>query len=513
MDIHDWGVGFTAAGLLMQSELLLISRDRKAIEHYLPRLERCANFLWTRHDPKNNLFLAGPAGNLLAPSYAGYKKPDGTYGMAYLAELSITYIAALDRLIELEKMAGDTGKVALYTERRALARKGLPELTTPEGYFVRSIDPDGVVHGVYGAKTHGYFEASPNHDAVCFRVADDTQSEKIYDEIASIPGLRPYDFVIPNYPSYDDMYVPAEGLWGFGTWVNGGHWSTCEARMVMAYYRLGKHEDARRSMKRLLGYAERFRMDNPLVKFGSDVYQPNEPINLCYDSFGPPAALVRGLFEYLYHADGVTLVPHIPPGITEIEQLFPIRFGESRMFISAIGTGPITGVTINGTPWKGFDAHSVTLKPEAVPKTAQICICRGGAKPLKPSPNVEDTAAMSPEIAAYLRSAVAADPRAETLARFLTQMSETGHWHDYEAAHALLAVECLMTIHERKRLQAEGKLPPLADPKSQAAADQSYVDTYNRVREGLQKLMERYLASSDRRQRVIAALWDEAQGH
>jgi len=99
IDIHDWGMEFTAAGLLMQSELLLISRDLKAIDHYLPMLERCANFIETRRDSSNNLFLAGAAGNLLAPSYAGYKRPDGSYGMAYLAGLSITYIAALDRLI------------------------------------------------------------------------------------------------------------------------------------------------------------------------------------------------------------------------------------------------------------------------------------------------------------------------------------------------------------------------------------------------------------------------------
>ena len=45
VDIHDWGVEFTAAGLLMQAELLLISRDAEAIAHYLPKLERCANFL------------------------------------------------------------------------------------------------------------------------------------------------------------------------------------------------------------------------------------------------------------------------------------------------------------------------------------------------------------------------------------------------------------------------------------------------------------------------------------
>src|SRR5512142_1190014 len=104
--IHDWGMEFTAAGVVLQSELLLISRDSAAIAHYLPLLERSANFIDTRRDPTNNLFLAGPAGNLLAPSYAGWRRPDGTYDKAYLAGLSISYIAALDRLIELEKLAG-----------------------------------------------------------------------------------------------------------------------------------------------------------------------------------------------------------------------------------------------------------------------------------------------------------------------------------------------------------------------------------------------------------------------
>ncbi|NCQ28989.1 MAG: hypothetical protein GW802_16410, partial [Armatimonadetes bacterium] len=130
VDIHDWGMEFTAAGVVMQAELLLIGRDAKAIEHYLPLLERCANFIETRRDPKNNLFLAGAAGNLLAPSYAGWKKPDGTYDKAYLAGLSITYIAGLDRLIELERLAGRSDKANWYTERRDLARKGLPLLTT-----------------------------------------------------------------------------------------------------------------------------------------------------------------------------------------------------------------------------------------------------------------------------------------------------------------------------------------------------------------------------------------------
>jgi len=381
VDIHDWGLEFTAAGVVLQAELLLISRDRSAIRHYLPLLERSANFIETRRDPRNNLFLVGPAGNLLAPSYAGWKRPDGTYAPAYLTGLSVTYIAALDRLIELEKMMGREAQVALYTERRDRARQGLAALTTEEGYLIKSLDPDGTRHGVYGAEQHGYFEAVCNHDAIAFRVVDDAQAARIYDRIAAIPGLRPYGVILTNYPGLDDLYTEPQGLWRFGDWVNGGHWTTCEARMILGYYRLGKYDDALRSMQHFLEFARIFRLDNPLTHFGSQVYQPHEPINCVYDSWGTPAAMLRGLFEYLYRADGLTLLPHIPPGITRLEQRFPVRFGAKRLYLSTEGRGPLTGVWINGKPWKSFDSQSVFLPYDQTPPEAYVTLGLGGATP------------------------------------------------------------------------------------------------------------------------------------
>jgi len=380
VDIHDWGMEFTAAGLVMQAELLLIGRDEKEIARYLPKLERCADFIESRRDPKNNLFLAGPAGNLLAPSYAGWKRPDGTYDKAYLSGLSVTYIAGLNRLIELEKLAGNPEKARTYAKRRDLAKEGLKALITEEGYFIKYLDPDGTRHGVCGAEKHGYFEAIVNHDAVCFRVADDAQARKIYAKIASIPGLRPHDLILTNYPSLDDMYEDG-GIFSFGTWVNGGHWSTCEARAIMAYYRLGTYEDARRSMRRMLGFARRFQMDNPLKNFGATPWFDTNPINLCYDNFGPPAAMIRGLFECLYTADALTLVPHIPTGITLLEQRFPIRFGAKRLFISASGQGDVRSVSVNGRPWERFDRATVTLPYSETPDIARIQILLGGGKP------------------------------------------------------------------------------------------------------------------------------------
>jgi hypothetical protein len=515
VDIHDWGMEFTAAGLLMQAELLLIGRDEKAIEHYLPKLRRCADFIESRRDPDNNLFLAGAAGNLLAPSFAGFKSDEDTFEKAYLAGLSITYIAALDRLIELEKLAGNADKAKLLSRRRELALQGLSQLTTEEGYFVKSLDPDGTRHGVFGAEKHGYFEAVANHDAICFRVADDAQAEKIYRKIVSIPGLRPHHFIITNYPSLDDLYVPeTTGLWQFGTWVNGGHWSTCEARMMMGYARLGKYEDARRSMQELLKFAREFRMDNPLVKFGGAVYQPGEAINLCYDSFGPPAALVRGLFEYLYTADGLTLLPHVPPAITRLEQHFPVRFGNKRLYLATVGTGPITAVVLNGRPWQSFDEKSVFMPYDQTPEQAVIQIVLGEATtvPFEPKgpdttlPSIPPTDQWAPQEGELPMDVAALRKRVARLAEFHQRLVRAGLGASYEAEHARLTVEYLAVCHRRLSLLAEGKLERLP-ARSQHAADKSYFDTTAKLCEGLETVLQSYRDSTDPHQGKVYRLW------
>ena len=208
-----------------------------------------------------------------------------------------------------------------------------------------------------------------------------TGREKYITKLPRFRGLRPYDLIITNYPTLDDYYEFHTGLWKFGHWVNGGHWSTCEARMIMAYYRLGKYDDARRSMQRILGFARRFRMDNNLTNFGSEVYQPKQPINCVYDTWGVPAAMIRGLFEYLYRADGLTILPHIPPSIARLEQHFPIRFGAKKLYLATTGLGAITRVLVNGKAWDLHDGESVSLPYEKTPDEAVIQIALGGARP------------------------------------------------------------------------------------------------------------------------------------
>jgi hypothetical protein len=534
IDIHDWGMEFTAAGLLMQAELLLVRRDERAIGRYLPMLERCANFIETRRDPKNDLFWAGPAGNLLAPSYAGYRRPDGTYDKAYLAGLSVTYIAALDRLIEVEKLAGRQDRARRYTELRQSARRGLTQLATDDGYFIKSLDPVGTRHGVYGAAKHGYLEAVCNHDAVCFRVVDDGQAERIMAKMCAIPGLRPHDLVITNYPGLDDMYVPdKDWLWSFGTWVNGGHWTTCEARMIMAYFRTGRFEDARRAMRQIMKFARSFRMDNPLVEFGNNVYQPREPINLCYDTFGAPTAMLRGLFEYLFSAEGLTLRPHIPAAITRLEQHFPVRFGTKRLYLATEGTGPITAVTVNGQPWTRFDRQAVELPYDVTPDDAVIQIAMAGAKmkPFKPSrPDVrlpddpsgktgEWSPRLFPQISAKDEPPSEGRPKQEAppkraelrkrLARireFYSRLVGAGMEESYEAAHARLAIKAYIMAEERLKLVAEGRFKTLpAD--SQNAADRSYILATARLCEGLERTLDSYAKSDNPLRKRVFSIW------
>ena len=125
VDIHDWGMEFTAAGLA-DAGRTAADQPRPAGHRALPAAAASAapNFIETRRDPQNNLFLAGPAGNLLAPELRRLaRSPTARTTRPTWPGLSVTYIAALDRLIELEKLAGTPGPADAYA---AAPRPGPP---------------------------------------------------------------------------------------------------------------------------------------------------------------------------------------------------------------------------------------------------------------------------------------------------------------------------------------------------------------------------------------------------
>ena len=518
--IHDWAFGFTAAGIILQSELLLVKRDKATTEKYLPLLEQCVGFIDSRRDTIKNIFLVGTAGNLLAPSYAGSGKqlPDGTFEPAYLTEISINFIAGLNRMIELEKMLGRESMATKYRLLKEKVRTGLKWLTTPEGYFVRSREVDGTLHGQFGNDKYGYFEATPNHDAMAFRITDDAQSLKIYQKINSIPGLRPYKLILPNFPGYDDMY-DTQGLFVFGKWINGGHWTTCEARMQLGYYRVGAYRDAAEGFSQILKLAPVFRLDNNLTNFGSEPYQPKLPINCVYDAWGAPGGFLRGLFEYDYLADGLTIYPHIPDGIKKMEQSFPIYFGEKRIYFRTSGTGPVNSVVVDGKNFTDFDAKSIRLKPDPTPGVLIVSIGLGDEKAYADSniavPKTTKTSNYPDEEVALLLPDY--QPKSgilptrlmlQKLENFADRLSGNGFQESYELSHARLVLESAQVIRRRTALKLSGNQILLPEA-SQIAADQLYLDTLTKLYAGLSRQLEKNLGSEKAQDRQIAELWRE----
>ena len=140
----------------MQSEMLLISRNTSAIAHFMPLFLRTCSMLEGRRHAQTGYttFLTGPGSNLLAPSFGG--GPNGSW--SYLSGVSVTYTAALNRLIELSKLV-DHPMLKTLIHRRDLNLAGIKKYFTTSGpesevagheksYLVMSREPtSGVLHG------------------------------------------------------------------------------------------------------------------------------------------------------------------------------------------------------------------------------------------------------------------------------------------------------------------------------------------------------------------------------
>lgn len=395
-DVHDWFYEATAAGVVMEAEFLLRRRDPLLMHHYLPKMEKACNFIEKARDNKNNLFLVGPASNLLAPSYAGILQEDGSFGKGYLAGLSVTYLAALDRMVELYKLTGDQEKLAEYSNRQKITRESLALLLTDEGYFIKSMEPDGTRHGVTGQEKFGYLEGVVNADAAGLRVADKETAEKIYKKIASFPEIRPFDYLLTNAPGLDDTYwnygnATGKNMGGsheFGSWVNGGAWGTVEGRAILMYSRLKKFPDIYRSGIRTMKWGKDFRFDDHFTQRGENTYNlwndgpdfgGKEGVTINVDNFAIPAAIIRGLFDYEYLHDRLILRPSLPPSITRYRQKEPVFFGEKQIFIQCRNGGPnIKSVSINGKKIKDFHAGEISLQYDNLPMVATIVIVTTG---------------------------------------------------------------------------------------------------------------------------------------
>jgi hypothetical protein len=191
-------------------------------------------------------------------------------------------------------------------------------------------------------------------------------------------------------------------------------------------------------------------------------------------------------------------LPHIPPGITRLEQRFPIRFGTKQLYLSTVGTGPITSVRVNGDKWAKFDAASVFFPYYDTPDTAFVRIVRGDTKLDQVPVTLSEAVAKRPPIQEL--------PGFKRVHTFYTNLVEAGLGDCYEAQHARLAIEYAATFRERRRMVDEGTIEPLPEP-SQSAAHKSYADTVRKLRSGLETTLQSYADFSDPHKKRVHQLW------
>jgi len=532
-NIHDWFYEATAAGLVVQSEILLTNRDKKAIAYYLPKMERACDFIERTRDPKKNLFLVGPACNLLAPSYGGVKQADGTFGKGYLAGLSITYLSALDRMVELFKLVGNKEMIDLYEHRQSITRQSLPQLLTSAGYFVKSVEPGGIMHGVLGQKKYGYLEGVANTDAVAMRVVDDNTAESIYKQINEFPEIRPFDFLLTNAPGLDDTYWSWDkktgkdmgGIHKFGCWVNGGAWPTVEGRAILMYYRMGKYEDVYRSGCRAMKWAKDFRMDEHFTQKGENTYNlwydgdqmKSNGVIVTVDNFAIPAATIRGLFDYEYKHDRLILRPRIPGSITQFTQKQPVRFGNKKIYLSCLNGGPrIISVTINGKPGKVGSSDEVILIYDELPEEAMVEITTEGSGPKEvfSAPYPITPGIMSEKTLKTFSTSELPDSLKNPYAILSSLDSKLSNDPDavYESSFVTSAIESFKAYQYRANLDETG--PGYfrnIDSQRKKNMIRIYANAAIGLYHGFENRMESYNRQGDARQKRIASIFYEVK--
>ena len=366
---YDWFYEATAAGVVIETEILLFSRDTEQIGKYIPLMKRSLDFI-EKTRAENGLFLVGPSCDLLAPSYGGsYDAKTDTVGKGYLTGVAVTYAAALRGFIELLKIAKETGMISEYQSRFDRCIEALPLLLTDEGYFCKSMDPDGTKHGVIGAEKYGYLSSVANVDAVASGIVDRAAAEKIYAAIAATPGIRPEGVICNNWPHLDDTInnyrthssAGNSFYFGSGDWVDGGCWGTVEGRAILTYLMLGKYDDAYKAAGWYMKWAEEYRMDAPLSQWGHNTNNPwqgenddhtscKQPVSVMVDNFASVTCLIRGLFEYRADADGLYIIPHVPDGIEEYIQNEPVWYAGHEIYIGYRSGGARPRASFTGRP-------------------------------------------------------------------------------------------------------------------------------------------------------------------
>ena len=408
---------------------------------------------------------------------------------------------------------------------------------TKEGYFVKSLEPEGLKHGVLGQEQFGYLEGVTNADAVALRVADDKTAKHIYDQIAAYPAIRPFDFLLTNAPGLDDTYwnygnttgKGMEGIHEFGCWVNGGAWGTVEGRALLMYYRLGKFEDICRSTIRAMKWAKDFRMDAPFTQLGENTdnnwfekgrWLHGKGIAVMVDNFAIPAATIRGLFDFEYQSDRLILRPRIPGSITRYSQKQPVRFGDKKIFISCLNGGPkVESVKVNGKDRRVDRRDRVDLLFDELPMNTEVEITTTGGWPRENTkPDYPDLPALVSQSGSKKEEHVELPGSLQVPYEILQRMSELlkdKEGMEFDKAFVEAAIKSVQAYRERVALDAGQGYYRDMTPGRKEAVLQFYEQTALSMYKGFANRMERYTGKGSPLQKEMAAVFKEmiAAGH
>ena len=110
--------------------------------------------------------------------------------------------------------------------------------------------------------------------------------------------------------------------------------------------------------------------------------------------------------------------------------------GSKRLYLSTVGTGPVTGLQVNGKAWHTFDRSSVFLAYSELPEDGHIVISLGGSHARHaqavPTADRESSFALEPGTENSQPEFAALDARAEKVRAFQARLTSAGLGASYE---------------------------------------------------------------------------------
>lgn len=347
-------------------EYILFTRDVEYAKDKIHPLRQAMNFANTRSF-KNGLMQVGTGGAIFEQfyNYEGY--PSST---------QIYYLAALQRMAEVEKLLGNFQQAERFQQKMSPVKQALLKwLLVPEGYFASALDVQGNYHGY-----RDYFESYPNAMAAPLGIVSDDIACSIVRKIKSIPEVDCNVSMCSNYPARTEKTtVDARGK---GFHFNGGAWMGLGGFDVWTHLIAGEYERAEMLIDLMVDMQQNHQLQDRVEDFGRDkdalsgTAGCNHPARHAVGGFGN---ILRGFLDVHAKADTLELRPHIFPDIEVLTLKIPIRWNKKEIFVKIINAERklVKDIKVNGISCSLFRGDRISLPFSVLPAVATVEIVYG----------------------------------------------------------------------------------------------------------------------------------------